>query len=66
MYKTIPDIYPFALPCDRQSIEYYSYMEWCGSQGISYRDEYMYWRGNMRFKNEGIATMCKLAHDIKQ
>jgi hypothetical protein len=62
--RRIGDRFPFKIPAVRYSEEYYQCMDWCNLQSVEYLTDYMYWRGSLRFKDEGLATMCKLAASV--
>ncbi len=62
----IDDRFPFKIQTERFTEEYHRSMDWCNSQSVEYLTDYMYWRGHLRFKDEGVATMCKLVASVAQ
>jgi hypothetical protein len=56
----IPTLYPYAFRASPSGPEYIQARLWAQDQHLVYITDYISWRGHIRFKDEGVATMCKL------
>jgi hypothetical protein len=62
----IGDRFPYKIHMKRYSDEYWSCEEWCKHQDLQYLVDFIYWRDHLRFKDDGLATMCKLVASVAQ